>query len=810
MSEQEPGPSSLTPLAPSGLIFKKIDKPSEQSDSEDSDEYYESEPEETDIKIDLISDNLPEDYENELEKNLSKDIKIRTKEGGKKIPKGPRKVVSKIPIHLKGLMGQANIMFAQGKHDIAEKMCYEIIRQAPSASEPYLTLAQLYETTHAAKSMQYLTIAAHLQPSNSFQWTRLADMHIESDNLKQAVTCYTNAIAAEPANVELHFKRIELLERLNDTRYIQRCKVRLLNTLKSKHHNLIIPLAKEITEKYHSDKEYQKAIEAMYIPFNKCSDKVTPELVNIMLELLLLTKSYSNCIDIFVQFCNIEVEIIIEDDSKINVMSYNIPDDILIDLRTKFIICMIKLEAFHLLEKLLQPLLTNENVEAIGDLYLDVAEALMSGNCHSDALKLLVPLVKSKKFSLAAVWLKHAECLKCCNMDEQAIESYYMVVRLAPQHSEVRHSLGELLLKTGKLEEAIKAMTQDPQSPEIDVGLAIKKIDLLKQHEKFIDYYNTILFILSRHCITIRHYEEIREILYLDRHREQLIRINKQRQLRGEDVDFSFPHAINEISAEEEYKLVKEALTIAYKHRDFLYMEKISVLILSSARFKAHLNEMILIGFYACALNDDLYHAYPLGREIVLRHIEHPMSWNLFGIIMQNLDENRYGRFLLRLVRNHDLKYIKMCLANNALSSINTKFALMQLVSLIKDDPSPFNFLFMAMIFTQFVQKKRVPLNKKALMQIIYGFMQSYANTRSKEVLHEVYYNLGRMYQFFGLAHVAVVYYKKVLSFESELVDKYWEILDLKRETAYNLHLIYRESENYDGARNVLKKYLTV
>lgn len=111
-------------------------------------------------------------------------------------------------------MGQANIMFAQGKHELTEKMCFEIIRQVPLAWEPYETLAQLYEPKHAAKSMQYLTIAAHLQSRNPYSWMRLAEMHTENNNLKMAVTCCTNAIAADPLNVELQYKRINLLERL--------------------------------------------------------------------------------------------------------------------------------------------------------------------------------------------------------------------------------------------------------------------------------------------------------------------------------------------------------------------------------------------------------------------------------------------------------------------------------------------------------------------------------------------------------------------------------------------------------------------
>lgn len=110
-------------------------------------------------------------------------------------------------------------------------MCFEVIRQVPMAWEPYLTLSQIYETSHPEKSMQYLTIAAHLQPSCVYNWIRLAEMNIDNNNFKQAVTCYTNAVAADSGNVELHAKRIELLERLGTHSYYFKLNLFIIKSL---------------------------------------------------------------------------------------------------------------------------------------------------------------------------------------------------------------------------------------------------------------------------------------------------------------------------------------------------------------------------------------------------------------------------------------------------------------------------------------------------------------------------------------------------------------------------------------------------
>lgn len=95
-------------------------------------------------------------------------------------------------------------------------------------------------------------------------------------------------------------------------------------------------------------------------------------------------------------------------------------------------------------------------------------------------------------------------------------------------------------------------------------------------------------------------------------------------------------------------------------------------------------------------------------------------------------------------------------------------------------------------------------------MQIIYAFILSYSNTRSKEATQEIEYNLGRLYHQYGLIHIAKIHYEKVLQYTDKNIEKYPHILDLKREAAFNLHLIYKDSRNYAAARNLLMKYIVV
>lgn len=552
-----------------------------------------------------------------------------------------------------------------------------------------------------------------------------------------------------------------------------------------------------------------KAIEALNIPFTKCPLNITLEVVNKMLELLIITKNYTPCIDIFVQHCNIDIEIMLDDENKVNILSYNIPDNIPIDLRIKFIICLIKFEAFTLVNELLNQLLCEENIECIGDLYLDVAEALMVSKRPLDALKLLVPLVKSKNFSLAAVWLKHAECLEASNMDEQAIDSYQTVIKMAPQHTAVRNQLSNLFLKHGRKEEALQVLDQDLSNNEIDISLLVKKIKLLKELNNYKEYYKSIMLMLSTHCIKLKHYNELKTAITTHRFLEKVKKLTTLRKIREEEMNDDLPIALKELTVEEEYIIFREAVETAYKKRHTAEMQLMVYTALMSTRFKNQFNDLAILALFATIINRDQYHCFYVIRELLFVNLKNNLLWNLFNVFTQSTEEMRHYKTLLRINKTFKGNHIKILLANNALLSGCNNFGMAYLIDLLKENPSPFFNLLSGIMYLQIAFRKST-LHKTNLLQIVYGFMQKYARNRSKDALQEVYYNMGRLYQHVGLLHLAVVYYEKVLGFESEITNKYHEILDLKREAAFNLHLIYKKSENYIAARSILMKYIVV
>lgn len=123
-----------------------------------------------------------------------------------------RRETTKLPPHLKGLMGEANLRYARGDIETSKKMCYEVIRQEREAYEPYLTLAQMYETSNLKKYKGFLLLASHVAPNNISIICRLADVFLQEGNILEVIRCHSRAVNADPTNLSIHKMRVEFLE----------------------------------------------------------------------------------------------------------------------------------------------------------------------------------------------------------------------------------------------------------------------------------------------------------------------------------------------------------------------------------------------------------------------------------------------------------------------------------------------------------------------------------------------------------------------------------------------------------------------
>lgn len=693
-------------------------------------------------------------------------------------------------------------------------MCLEVIRQVPTAPEPYQTLAQIYDKINPEKSLQFDLIAAHLSPNDEDQWIRLGRLSENLKNFKQADTCYAKAILANPNNIHSHLKRIQFLESIGEMKLVTKAKFRALGYMTVEHVDFMIMFAKELALQYFTENEINKAKECLSMIFRKCPMNVTPELVNMMLEVLIKLKNYGNCLEILTQYFDITIEIEPDEqnENNIKIVSYNLPEKLLPDFHTKFIVCLIHLKAFNFIDTLLAPLLLDEDqVDENGDLYLDVAEALMEENRPHDALKLFLLLVKSNKYNLPAVWLREADCLRACEFYEQAIDSYKTVMRLVPDHLEVRYPLSEILIKLNRKREALSVLEQDEKYEELDPGILFKKCKLLRELKLFNRYWSSGLLLLSRHCYTIRNREEVFKLTSMQKADRKGGALKLLRTERGEDpldsnVTFS---ETNEPSVEDEFNLFKELVHSCMRRKRFDLMQRFTFTALGSKKFRTNQKHVELIAIFSCIYNGDCYHGYNLVRDLVQHNLLSKKCWNIYNIMIQKSDDSRHNRFLMRLLARADVDMnLHILHANNCLLAGTYKYALSEYIALYRIREEPILAFLIGVTLFQMASQKFSAKKNHLIIQGI-GFFNIYKKLRGPEGLQEVIYNIGRGYHQLGMLHVAIAYYKKVLTIDTRLGQEN-PIFDLKREAAFNLHLIYKNSGAYDLANMYLYKYIIV
>lgn len=375
-------------------------------------------------------------------------------------------------------MGEANLCFARGDSAMCEKLCLEIIRQEPMAGEPYLTLSQIYEGTDDQKYLHLLLLAAHLS-STSVQWTHVAEAFYERGNLKQASYCYAKATRCDPKNLSIRMIRLEILEKLGDKKHFLHCSFCMLGFIPKEDHEFLIDRAEWVAKKYMEEGLISKSLEAMLKVYKKIPEYFKAEKLYSLIELLLSNKKYYKCLEILMSHTGLKLKAKQEAKGKeiYEFSELQIPTNMITDLRSKMCICLINLDADNLIPALVDNILEYVDAEQGGDCYLDIAEALITKSDYANALKLLDPLVKSKLFSLPAVWLKHADSLRSLNRYPEAIDSYKQVVALS-QHIDARLTLAALLKHEGRMEEALEALSQDPQNE-------IMSTELLKVNLEF-------------------------------------------------------------------------------------------------------------------------------------------------------------------------------------------------------------------------------------------------------------------------------------------------------------------------------------
>ncbi|KAL5843128.1 hypothetical protein ACOSQ4_009086 [Xanthoceras sorbifolium] len=234
--------------------------------------------------------------------------------------------------------------------------------------------------------------------------------------------------------------------------------------------------------------------------------------------------------------------------------------------------------------------------------------------------------------------------------------------------------------------------------------------------------------------------------------------------------------------------------------------------------------ELRALGAQMAYNSTDPKHGFDSARYILHQHPYSLAAWNCYYKVISRLGKNNSKHYkFLRYIRSKH----KDCVPPTIISGHQFTVAshhqdaardYLEAYRLLPDDP--LINLCVATALINLALGFRLQNKHQCIAQ---GLAFLYNNLRICENSQEALYNIARACHHVGLVSLAASYYEKVLAMKEkdypiprhpnknpDLVgERESGYCDLRREAAYNLHLIYRKSGAIDLARQLLKDYCT-
>ncbi|XP_054929119.1 general transcription factor 3C polypeptide 3-like isoform X3 [Dermacentor andersoni] len=725
---------------------------------------------------------------------------------------------SRLPRDLQGLVGQANLCFARGSYHDAVKMCMEVVRLAPRAAEPFQTLGMIYEALgEPQRALQFSLIGAYLSPQDADEWSRLGELSLEQGDVHQAIACYVQAVRADPSNVELRFELCSLYEQVGNQQRALACCTALVQQMG--HGDACLKLSRELAKVHHQRGNLAAATQVLLNAIKKFPANVSSEDINMLLELQLTQKMYSAALMVLHSHCGVRLlpggcegpgwEQLVEPLASFE--RCEVPAEMPVDLRTKLVLCLVHLRGGeHLTGDLVDQLQRDQDPEEAGDLFLDVAEALMDVGRPHEALPLLRALVGTHNYGMAAVWLRYGECLQQLGRLREATGAYERTCELAPGHAQARLALCQLLLAQGLTDRAIACLeSADAPQPgamadadqQDSACVLLRRAQLLRQSGRQQAFIETAQLLLEAHCPPIQTPTEYAAMFSTSTFRgrtEALRELHQQRSFSP----FNWLTADSGVSVNELYQCFYELCLALHSSGRTEELQQattealVSPLLNREAQlYKAH---------YQDPRQEE--HTFSMARLLVLKYPAYNRAWNLFGLAMNLSPVMRQNRFCLRLLYKYpDSVPLGMLNGHNALVSGTYKHALAEYVQLLSEEEDPLLLLCAGLTLVHMGCQKFSARRHWLLLQAM-SFLDRYLQARPSQ---EALFNMGRALHQLGFPHMALNMYQRALG-TPPAVQGMPEVFDLRCEIAFNMSLLYLNSGNTELASSIVAQHCII
>ncbi|XP_065657266.1 general transcription factor 3C polypeptide 3 isoform X2 [Hydra vulgaris] len=745
-------------------------------------------------------------------------------------------------------LGQANMLVAKGDFKQAAEICMDVVKEVPSSGEPFKTLSFIYdEQGNKEMALQYALVSAFLDCKDAQEWRDLAQRCINEGSETQALACYDRACKVLSTDACLQWDRATMYFEKQDYRKTLDILFTIMKIIKPTHLEDFMVIAKEISKLYHKFGLTDRSREMLEVACKMCINIKDYESIHLLSEMYMAIKEYDKLLKLIVKTCDVKlpedvfkqkncginfseiaaqvssiqftdlsshiVAKLTESSSQIidqpsntvdicskSVESFYVPVELPLDIRVKLAQGLVYLNELNYVESITEPLFS-EDLNDVGDLMLDLAESYYETGNYQLALKYLLELVDCAKFNQAAVWLKIAESFDYLNEKEKSIDAYYMVLSLAPQHVSVRMTLASLLRSVGRADEAVTVISEYEVTFNDNSETCVSELSKLKVEE---------CEMLYKKCLKLYDECNYKDFLcdgYILIHNYLLWSFGYQKQmLIGRAQMWQF--LLKMLNVAMDLKEHQKAIKLVNKAILFKPYQE-------SRKYRLELDYLQTTIYFVAG---EYAKAFESFRILIMHETEEVIDkntiWNLFALITNKMMDKRHHRYVLRLLFRKPLRVpLIMINGNNSFVSGTYKYAIGEYLRCFREWPTnPLTSLLLAVSYLHLACQK---FHKTRHASIIQGliFMFQYMSLRKEN--QESHYNMGRAFHQIGLVHFATFYYNKALEFPMHNENdsnkaEYHPFIDLHREAACNLAMIYKASGNIELAKKTLYKYCWV
>ncbi|CAO2164027.1 unnamed protein product [Urochloa humidicola] len=222
----------------------------------------------------------------------------------------------------------------------------------------------------------------------------------------------------------------------------------------------------------------------------------------------------------------------------------------------------------------------------------------------------------------------------------------------------------------------------------------------------------------------------------------------------------------------------------------------------------------------------DPSHGFKYVRYVIQQHPYSLSAWNSYYKVISRIEDRfpQHFKYLLRIREEKPDCIPPIIISGHRFTAISQhQSAARDYLEAYKLDPeNPLINLCVGTALISLTLGFRLQNKNQCIVQA-FAFLYRYLRLCGDS--QEALYNIARAYHHIGLNTLAAVYYEKALAVEEEdhpipklpyeagsckQDDLRPGYCDVRREAAFNLHLIYKKSGATDLARRILKTYCTV